>query len=288
MRVSVIVSTYNSPEWLSRCLWGYAAQTHRDLEVIVADDGSSIETALLIRRLRGETGLQVRHVWQAHRGFGKCAILNKAILATKSDYVVFTDGDCIPRFDFVEQHARLAEPGCFLSGGTVRLSMAVSREIGPQHILDRQITDSKWLAAHGLTWGRRVWTLAAGPRLAWLCDRLTTTRATFNGGNSSAWKADLVRVNGCDERMGYGGEDRELGDRLANAGVRGKQVRHRAVCVHLDHERGYVTPEMLEKNLVLRRETLRSRSTWTPYGIRKGFVPFEQPDRDVKKAARAA
>jgi glycosyltransferase involved in cell wall biosynthesis len=288
MRVSVIISTYNSPEWLTYCLWGYATQMHRDFELIVADDGSSFETALVIQRLKRETHLPIRHVWQEHQGFGKCAILNKAILAASADYLVFTDGDCIPRGDFLQKHVQLAAPGHYLSGGAVRLPMAVSRAVRPQDILDRQATEAKWLAANGLPAGKKRWTLAAGQRLAWLCDRMTTTRATFNGGNSSAWKADVLRVNGCDERMGYGGEDRELGERLNNIGIRGNQIRHRAVCVHLEHERGYIDPDMLVQNLAIRRETLRNRSTWTPYGIRKGYVSFEQYQCDAAELAAQA
>ena len=42
-------------------------------------------------------------------------------------------------------------------------------------------------------------------------DWITTTRPTFNGHNASAWKDDILRVNGFDERMEYGGLDRELG-----------------------------------------------------------------------------
>ncbi len=43
-----------------------------------------------------------------------------------------------------------------------------------------------------------------------LCCRFTTTPATFNGMCSSAWKQGVRRVNGFDERMRYGGLDREL------------------------------------------------------------------------------
>jgi glycosyltransferase involved in cell wall biosynthesis len=287
-RVSILVSTYNSPEWLSLCLRGYATQSYRDFELIVADDGSDFETTLAVQRVRRETRLPIRHVWQEHLGFGKCAVLNKAIRAAAGDYLIFTDGDCIPRFDFVEQHVRLAEPGHFLSGGAVRLPMTVSRAIGPENVLAGQATDPRWLAARGLTAGRGRWVLAANRRLAWLWDQITTTRATFNGGNSSAWKADLVRVNGCNESMGYGGEDRELGDRLVNLGLRGKQIRHRAVCVHLEHNRSYIDAAVLESNLARRRETLRTRATWTSHGMHKGFRSFEHFQESSPEAALAA
>jgi hypothetical protein len=96
---------------------------------------------------------------------------------------------------------------------------------------------------------------------------MTTTRATWNGGNASGWKTDLLRVNGYDERLQYGGLDRELGERLMNAGIRGKQIRHRAIAVHLDHARPYMQQEAWRHNDAIRRETRRSRATWTPYGI---------------------
>ena len=33
------------------------------------------------------------------------------------EYLIFTDGDCIPRRDFVATHRELARPGRFVSGG---------------------------------------------------------------------------------------------------------------------------------------------------------------------------
>ena len=60
-----------------------------------------------------------------------------------------------------------------------------------------------------------------------------------------------------------------LGERLENHGIRGKQIRHRAVCVHLDHARGYKTRESVERNLAIRAQTRAQRITWTPYGIEK-------------------
>ena len=68
-------------------------------------------------------------------------------------------------------------------------------------------------------------------------DRLTTTKATWNGHNASTWKSYALAANGFNNAMRYGGEDREFGERLMNAGIRGKQVRHRPICVHLDHGR---------------------------------------------------
>ena len=276
MRVSVILSTYNAPEWLEKVVWGYSVQSYRDFDVLVADDGSTHETALLIHRLRGQTGLSIHHVWHEDRGFRKCTILNRAIEAASGDYLIFSDGDCIPRSDFVARHVELARPRRLLSGGCVRLPMALSKRITVDDVVQRRATDRRWLAARGL--GDRKWQLRliSARTLAQLLDALTTTRATWNGCNASTWKSHVLEVNGYDERMAYGGLDRELGERLVNAGIRPIQVRFRAVLVHLDHARGYSRRETWQANGALRRETRRSRTIWTPYGI---CQDFESPDR---------
>lgn len=273
MRLSVIISTYNQPQWLEKVIWGYTAQSHRDFELVIADDGSSPETGEIIERLRRGSGLTIRHVWHEDLGFRKCAILNRAIVEAAADYLVFTDGDCIPRSDFLAQHAKEAKPGCLLSGGAVRLTMDVSQRISQADILAGRATNATWLCCQGLPRSKKLLKLVIGERWGRFIDRLNLTKATWNGGNASTWKAALLRVNGFDERMEYGGEDRELGERLINSGVRCKSIRYRAVCVHLDHARNYVCQDKLRQNLKIRAETRRRRTSWTPYGIVKQTQP---------------
>jgi GT2 family glycosyltransferase len=83
----------------------------------------------------------------------------------------------------------------------------------------------------------------------------------------------VVRVNGFDERMAYWAQDREFGERLVHAGVRGVQIRYSAICVHLHHERPYKTPESRERNQQIRLETRRNRARWTAFGINKSPAP---------------
>ena len=104
--VSVILSTYNQPRWLEKALWGYAAQRMRDFEVVVADDGSGPETADVIVRMQGHNGLRLVHVWHEDRGFRKTEILNRAVIAARGDYLIFSDGDCIPHPEFVATHGQ--------------------------------------------------------------------------------------------------------------------------------------------------------------------------------------
>jgi glycosyltransferase involved in cell wall biosynthesis len=252
MTTSVVFTTYNEPRALELVLWGYAAQTLRDFEVVVADDGSGPATRAVVERMRRETGLVIRHVWHEDRGFRKTEILNRAILRSTGDYLVFSDGDCIPRDDFVETHVRLAERGRFLSGGYLKLPAGVSAAITPDDVRSGRVADLAWLRARGWRPGRHALRLVRNPRVAEALDRLTPTRATWNGHNASAWRDDLVRVNGYDMDMAYGGLDRAVGECLENADVRGKQIRFRAPVLHLHHERPYVDRARWQANRELR------------------------------------
>jgi len=267
MHISVVITTYNQPEWLEKVLWGFSVQEWRDFEIVIADDGSGPATRELLDALRPRLGVALRHVWHEDTGFRKCEILNKAILAAEGDYLVFTDGDCIPRRDFLTVHAEQAEVGRFLSGGYLKLPLATSRRIGREDILAGRATDYRWLRANGVPFSRRSVRLALGGRVARLLDRLTPTRASWNGHNASAWRSDLVAVNGFEERMGYGGLDRELGERLENAGIRGKQIRHRALVVHLEHGRGYRNEAVLRANREIRREVAETGRTRAVVGL---------------------
>ncbi|MCY1557236.1 hypothetical protein D9M68_940690 [compost metagenome] len=77
----------------------------------------------------------------------------------------------------------------------------------------------------------------------------------------------MLAVNGFDERMQYGGEDCEFGDRLKNLGLKAKRIRYSAICVHLEHGRGYVNPAMIEANKKIRLETRLHRTVKAVVGI---------------------
>lgn len=274
MRLSVVLTTYDHPEWLEKVLWGFEAQTFREFELLVADDGSDDRTRAMLDRLRPQLGYALQHVWQPKDGFRKCTILNAAIARSRGEYVFFSDGDCIPRRDVLAVHARLAQRGRFLSGGYLKLPMETSRAITREDIATGRATDYAWLRAHGTPADKQSRRLAWGPVMARALDALTTTRASFNGHNASAWHDDLVLVNGFDERLEWGGLDRELGERLENAGVRGMQARHRAIVVHLDHGRGYKRPEAIAKNRAIRDEVAAKRLTRAARGLDRHLLPL--------------
>ncbi|MBZ2170172.1 glycosyltransferase family 2 protein [Marinobacter sp. F4216] len=269
MKLSVIMTTYNSPEWLEKVLWGYSVQTHNDFELVIGDDGSTEETREVIDRIREETGMTIKHVWQEDKGFRKCRILNKSIVEVESEYVVFTDGDCIPRKDFLEVHAKEAEPGRYLSGGYHKLPMSTSQTITRDDIVSGRCFDLNWLKENGLKSSYKNSKLTATPLKAKIFNTLTPTACNFKGSNGSAWLEDILAVNGFDERMPWGGLDREFGVRLINSGIKPKHVRYNAIVIHLDHKRGYKDPELVAANKALRVGSEKEKTKVTPCGIKQ-------------------
>lgn len=271
-QISIILSTYNQPSWLEKALQGYEFQTFKDFEILIADDGSKDETRLLIENYKKKSKLKIKHIWHEDNGFQKTIILNKSIISSKSDYLLFSDGDCIPRSDFVEKHISQKEEKYFLSGGYFKLPMSISELISLDDIKNQNCFDINWLKKNGLNSSIKNYKLTARGCTEKLLNRLTPTKATWNGHNSSGWKKDILNVNGFDERMQYGGEDRELGERMLNLGIRSKQLRYSAVCVHLDHGRGYVKQEMIEKNNIIRKKVKQTKSVYTLHGIKKNSI----------------
>ncbi|GGH47146.1 glycosyl transferase family 2 [Mangrovimonas yunxiaonensis] len=269
-KITVIIATYNKVDWLSKVLEGYKYQTYNNFDVIIADDGSTEETKTLIDGFKADYPVNITHLWHEDLGYRRQTILNTAIVEAKNEYILFTDGDCIPRADFVETHAKLAQKGYFLSGGYCKLPMNTSKAITAENIKNQDCFKVDWLKTQGVVSSKNKLKLSVKDTLANFLDVVTPTGATFNNCNSSAWKTDLIAINGYDERMRYGGPDRELGERLFNNGIKSKQIRYKAICVHLDHARGYKTKESLERNLAIRAEVKKQKKTWTDFGIVKG------------------
>ncbi len=267
MKTSVIFTTYNSPAWLEKVLWGFFEQTAENFEIVVADDGSRDDTRELIERMKGETAIPIKHVWQEDDGFQKCRILNKAILASEGEYIIFTDGDCIPRKDFIAQHLRLSEPNTYLSGGYFKLPMDISKAISREDIVSQNAFDADWLVSMGLKKTHKTMKLTAKGAWADFLNKISPARPTWNGHSASCHKKHILAVGGFEETMQYGGQDCEFGDRLVNYGLKPKRIRYSAVCVHLDHKRGYVTPEMLQRSKAIREDTKKNKVIKARVGI---------------------
>jgi len=98
MRTSVIIPAYNAEKLLPECLRSLVDQTvPRDqYEIIVVDDGSTDGTAQVARSF-----LEVRVISQKNQG--PAAARNNGVREAMADIVLFTDSDCVPERDWMEQ-----------------------------------------------------------------------------------------------------------------------------------------------------------------------------------------
>lgn len=235
MKAAVILTTYNRPDALLAALEGYLDQDTRDFELLVADDGSGAETRAVIERYSGRAPFPVHHLWQEDRGFRAGAARNRALARTNAEYVIFSDGDCVPPSFFVSRHLALAQPRYFLSGNRVLLSDAFTAQVLERGLPIHRWSTARWIAA----WLRRDVNRAL-PLLR-LPNGAFRTRSDerwegIKTCNFSAWRVDLVSANGFDERYsGWGLEDSDLVIRLLHAGVRHKSARFAAPVFHLWH-----------------------------------------------------
>lgn len=273
MDSELILSTYDSPRALSLCLASVAAQQVSPGAICVADDGSGPATASAIAAFgAANPGLALRHVWHKDRGFEKAAILNKAIASSEAEFLVFIDGDVLIHPGFVARHLTLARPGRFSTGSLVRLNAAATAAVTPEMVASGLVFDRRWLRTQGAldrlgSWLKTMPLPAPGLRAL---EVLTPVQRAFCGANASAFRADILSVNGYDETIKYGGGDKELGVRLENNGVRGRHLRYTAPLVHLDHPRGYADPARIRAHKAMIRKARKARATWTPDGIVKG------------------
>jgi len=268
----LIITTYNNPSALSLVLHSLVQQTHSLSSICIADDGSNDVTKETIAQLYYEhPEMEIRHVWHPDTGFNKNTILNKAIKSSTSDYLIFIDGDCIANPGFVERHIALAHPKQFVTGSVIRLDASTSQQVTASNIKSGEIFSYPWLLARGQIdrIGTKLKTNVYGTKVSTILEHLSPVKKVWNGGNTSGWKMDIVKVNGFDESLMYGAEDVELGVRLNNIGVFGRHIRYSAPLLHLDHPRGYVNKEHVLKNKAYLKQVKKQTLKWASQGMMK-------------------
>jgi glycosyltransferase involved in cell wall biosynthesis len=235
VKIAIIPATYNRPDALAALLEGYLVQDEGNFEVIVADDGSGAATLDVVREYQGKAPFRIDHVWQENQGYRAATIRNKALAKTDADYIIYSDGDCVPMPWLISGHRRLAERGRFLAGNRVLLSENFTRRVLAGQIPVHLWRLGQWLSAWRRKDINRIQPLIRLPDSA--VRRLQPERwKGCKTCNLGVWRDDLQRVNGMDEiYAGWGMEDSDLVIRLLRAGVKHKSARFAAPVLHLWH-----------------------------------------------------
>ena len=249
--ISVIVSTYNRADALDAVLRALSRQSDGRFEIVVADDGSGPATQRVVADRAARATVPVKHVWHEDSGFRLAEIRNLGIRAGAGRYIIFLDGDCIPRRDFVAAHRRLAEPGWFVTGNRILMSQQLTARVldkgsgpgnGPGNDPGNELhlEPELWGLGKHLSLRRRGDLNRLAPLLSLPLGALRKRRARqwkgASGSNMAFWRADLDAVDGFDAAFkGWGREDSDIFIRLIRAGVRRKDGRFATGVLHLWH-----------------------------------------------------
>lgn len=259
-KVSLLISTYNWPSALEKCLLSVMSQTRLPNEIIIADDGSTEDTNVLIHKYQKIISIPIVHVWHPDEGFQLAMIRNKAIAKSKGDYIIQIDGDIILEKHFIEDHIRIAEPEAFVCGSRVWLSKEQSLKI----------IKSTGLPSLNLI-KFPIKTILNSLRIPFLssilADRYKKNKPTaLRGCNMAFWRDNLLNINGYDQNIqGWGSEDAELALRLINSGIKKRFIKLSGIAYHIYHIEN--DKSLLLKNEKILKETINSKKTWAINGI---------------------
>ncbi len=253
--VSVVVTTYNRSDAMLAVLDGLARQSDSHFEVIVADDGSRIEHQTAILNAPVAKTLRAIHVWHPDVGFTATRIRNRGVAASKGEYILFLDGDCVPEVDFIERHKSLAQLGHFVNGSRVLLSSTLTTAVlsGAEQICGRSAW--YWLRQRVSGHASKIFGLLRLPDMPWRNHRVFSWKG-IRGCNIGCWRTDFEQVNGFDESfVGWGHEDADFVMRLHNSGVTRKNGFCATEVFHLWHREAARNQESHNAAVVKARAT---------------------------------
>lgn len=275
--ISLIIAFYNDILWLEMIFEQLKKQTFTNFEVVIADDGSKEEVVSRIQTIKDSYPFPIQHIWHEDRGWQKDIILNKAIVASQGDYLVFIDGDCIPHHKFLEEHWKYRNEGMVVAGRRVPLTKKISESLSVETVangkLSRITLPILWA---GITKEERHAEniiRITSPLLRKLFIKQRTSGLL--GCNFGIYKSDIRKVNGFDERylIPATGEDTDLEARLNRIGIYAHVYKHVLTMYHKKHSRKKV--DETENLKVLEYNKVHNIS-YTPWGIIKEDIPSSE------------
>jgi glycosyltransferase involved in cell wall biosynthesis len=255
MKISLIIATYNKPEYLFHCLKSITELNEFPEEIIVADDGSGEETTMLIDEFIAQLPVSLIHVRQEDDGYRLARSRNNGLLKSTGDYLIFIDDDLILHPKFITDHRNYAEKGCFYCGTRVRLGPMKTAAIMKNH---RNIVSC---------WERDLQSRLNTIRIPFLHKIITGPSYTYKrlrGCHMAFWKDDMIKINGFDERYtSWSREDSDIAMRMMHAGFKRINLKWAAICYHLHHHIKQTTSD--NDNMLF--EVIRNKAIRSQIGI---------------------
>ena len=232
--VTLLITTYNDPLRLEKTLSHYLKLSPQPFEIVICDDGSKPETKSLVDAFAGKSRTPIVHVYQEDHGWEAPGIRNLGAITARGNYLVMTDGDCVPHPKFLQDHLAAAEEGCFVFGDRSHVNTehvpGFSTRTGVllSYVLRKKIR-KRSSALRNPFEKPSVYTRKHFSNLNQLGNLALCS-------NFGVWKSDFLAVNGFDESFKiWWPEDSECSARLLNSGLKMKTYRRKCLVYHLDH-----------------------------------------------------
>lgn len=260
MKTTLIITTYNWPKALEITLKSVANQSVKPNEIIIADDGSGIETQNLIKSWQLKSKIPIIHSWQEDVGFRLATSRNKAIAIASGDYIIMIDGDLILHQNFVKDHIKHSKPNQFVIGTRALLNENYTKELIDNKNISFNISLKNILSNKK--------NLINNNFLSKLFSFKTKSDKQVRGCNVACFKLDLIKVNGFNEDfIGWGREDTEIVNRFLNAKIIRKNIKFNANTLHIYHTEN--SKKMLKTNDEILETTKKQKLISCQNGLNK-------------------
>ncbi|ACM64565.1 glycosyltransferase family 2 protein [Campylobacter lari] len=254
---ALIITTYNQKERLALVLDSVKNLEPLPDEVLIADDGSREDTVKLIQAYQKDFPCKLEHIWQEDKGFRLSEIRNKAIKASKSEYIIVIDGDMVLEKSFVADHLKFAQKKVFLQGSRVILNEKESKELLSKNDFSLAFNKKGFKNQRNIFLAKCIYKFS---KLAKKFFKKSQLIKGIRGCNMSFYKSDFEAIEGFNEKfIGWGREDSEFVARfLFNEGVF-KRLKFNALAYHIYHDEN--SKNMLEINHQIYLDTIKNKKT---------------------------
>lgn len=271
MKISVIISVYKNIGALNIILKALANQTIKADEIIISEDGNSDIMKNFINSLNYDNLI---HLTCEDIGWRKNIALNKAIVNTSGEYLIFIDGDVVPHQRFIEGHLSQAKKKRVCAGKRAELGKNISQEILDEELSIDTVADNyiRWIKKlHNDKIRHYEDGIYIKPD-GWIYKNFVSKKniSYLIGCNFSCFKEDILSINGFDEDYIYPsvGEDVDINWRFRASGIEVISVRNIANVYHLWHKKGFGSTESEINNKIL-KNTIENNQYICLNGIKK-------------------
>jgi glycosyltransferase involved in cell wall biosynthesis len=257
MDCSLIICTYNWPEALKLVLSSALFQSVEPNEIIIADDGSSKTTAIVIEDLAKSTSIPIIHSWQKDNGCRISHSRNRAIAKSNFEYIIMIDGDTVLHYDFIKDHKRFACKKVYIQGSRALLQSKLTSKILSKSEFSKPVFFSED--------SKNKINLLRLPLISKLMSYIKNQNLNrIRGCNYSIFREDILEVNGFNEKITtWGREDSEFVQRLFNNGVKKQHLKFSGIQYHLYHDEK--SHNSINDNIL--KDTILKNSIWCKSGI---------------------